>query len=259
MIRLFTTWHPEGDPHRRGEYETCLRRNLDLPVIGEVCVIAEGGERPPVESHRLMTRHAADRPAYQDFFDWINQVAAPSDISILANADIWFDSSIAVVDRALGPHECYALARWEDHGVFNRNDSQDTWVFRGGVARVRADFPMGVPRCDNRLLYELQEAGYAVRNPALSVPTRHAHAGSRPEYAQSGGNFVEPPYRYMWPHNLWNLPKTAWHNLRHPAERISWRLDRTRLAQSLPGRAASKMRRMTGRRAKTPRGEISNQ
>ena len=59
-----------------------------------------------------------------------------------------------------------ALSRWDTADtikpkLYNRNDSQDVWVFKGPVKpELKANFPLGVPRCDNKLHFELQEAGY---------------------------------------------------------------------------------------------------
>jgi hypothetical protein len=115
-------------------------------------------------------------------------------------------------------------------------------VFKGPLRDVQADFPVGVPRCDNRFLYELKRAGYEVINPAFSIRAYHLHAGVRGEYqGENLAQFVDPPYAYLWPHNLWSLPRTLWHNLRHPQARIGWRLDRRRIARSLPLRAARKL------------------
>jgi hypothetical protein len=248
MIRLFTSFYEETRKQRRDEFLYCLRRNLDCERIEEICVISQGVVDLP-ESDRLFVREVATRPDYDDFFAWVNEVAAPDDVSIIANADIWFDGSIAVSNRSLGKSECYALARWEDDGLFNRNDSQDSWIFRGSIIGVTGNFPPGVPRCDNRLLYELQSAGYRVTNPAFGIVTHHEHSGRRAEYDDWNlENFVAPPYRYLWPHNLWSLPRTAIHNFRRPGEHLEWRVDRRRLRATLPYRVLNKVGSLSARR-----------
>ena len=108
---------------------------------------------------------------------------------VLANSDIAFDESLATVSGVLRPGTLAALTRWDDAtapSMEGRVDagpwkffsqSQDTWIFLGGeLPAFRADFRLGVPRCENRLAYEAAAAGVVVVNPALSVRTRHHHA-----------------------------------------------------------------------------------
>ena len=101
MLRLFTTSYDETRKGRLAEYLSCLDRNLACETIDEICVLAEGkaGSHPPSAKFRI--RRVQQRPTYDDFFSWINEVTAERDVSIIANADIWFDRSIAVTERAL--------------------------------------------------------------------------------------------------------------------------------------------------------------
>jgi hypothetical protein len=247
MIRLFTSAFETEDAQRRSEYRLSLERNLANPFIAEVCLLVEGNVADLPHSSKIRTRHIEGRPRYDDVFAWINKTAAVDDISLIANADIWTDSSIGVLEDSLDRDECYALARWEGEHVLDRNDSQDVWAFRGRVRNVRGDYPIGVPRCDNRILYELQESGYNVRNPSYSIRVHHAHEGSREEYGASGSNFVEPPYRYLWPHNLWSGAHIIGYNLRHRDRPLSWRFDRRRAMATFPMRIASGVIRRVAR------------
>lgn len=244
-VRLFTTFYREPRRARLAEYIECLNRNLASDAIDRVCVLVEASENILPASGKLEARRIAVRPLYDDFFRWINEVAKPDDISVVANADIWFDHTLAAAARAIGTRECFALARWDGDKLFDRNDSQDSWIFRGRVEGLRGDFPIGVPRCDNRMLYELEAAGYRVRNPAFSVRARHIHAGARGEYAnESLPSSVAEPYRYLWPENLWPLSRTLSLNVFHPSEKVGWRPDRRIVARTLPFRIIAKMIRL---------------
>jgi hypothetical protein len=248
MVRLFSSVYCEHRPERQAEYLRALLTNLACPAIDGVFVLAEGGEKSLPSSAKLYARPVRQRPTYEDFFAWANELAQPDDISIIANSDISFDATIAAAANALRSRECYALARWEEGGLLERNDSQDSWIFRGKITGVHAKFPLGVPRCDNRLLFELQTAGYHVFNPALTIISRHHHAGQRGEYSDTNqSDFVEPPYRYIWPHNLWGLPSTILHNLAHRDARVAWRFDRRKAATSLPMRVLRKVRSTAAR------------
>ncbi|HQX48706.1 MAG TPA: hypothetical protein PK992_02135 [Planctomycetaceae bacterium] len=251
MIRFFTSCYPERNPQRLAELSQCLERNLASPAVDEVCVFLEGMEAAWVNSSRLNCQHVIQRPTYAEFFRWANErVTSNEDLSIVANSDICFDMSVSVLSERLKPNQCVALSRWDvqQNGsarLFDRNDSQDAWIFRGRIRPVVADFCVGIPRCDNRILYELRAAGYEVINPAFSVKVFHLHAGEREEYpGQIDGMNVEPPYGYLWPHNLMSLPATMLHRLRNPGVPLGWRFDWRKLQRSLSYRALRKLQKL---------------
>jgi hypothetical protein len=232
LIRLFTTHYPEKNPARLREIEECLEINLSLSAFGEVCVLAEQhtlrGRRHP----KLHVRDISQRPLYSDYFNWICEVAKDDDISVIANADIFFGHDIDIFNSWRIPERTVvALSRWDrlpdgSARLYDHNDSQDSWIFRGRPVGVNGDYRIGVPRCDNRIAKELELAGYSVWNPAFSIRAFHLHAGSRASYADANQpEFVPGPYGYVWPHNLWPVYRTVWHNITGPPPRIHWRFD----------------------------------
>lgn len=254
MIRLYASVYPERNPLRMQEILKCLERNLATPEIDAVCILLEGTESPFPDHPKLKTRQIEHRPQYRDFFDWANElVQSDKDTSIVTNSDIHFDSCISTLAQSLKPNQCAALARWDlqsdgSSRLFERNDSQDVWVFRGRIRLLTADFCVGIPRCDNRILHELRIAGYDVINPAFSIRAYHLHSGERVEYpANIDGPYVAGPYEYLWPHNLMTLPATAFHRLSHPETRLGWRLDWRKLQRTLPWRVIGKLKRLVAR------------
>jgi hypothetical protein len=220
-------------PDRRAEYSEVLRRNCDCRAIDEICLFREGGGDPPASCGKLRTRRVSERPLYSDYFDWINEIAGPDDISIIANADIYFDEQLELFTHwALPASTVFMLARWDVDAsgqsiLQYRNESQDTWIFRGRVRQFTSDFPAGVPRCDNRLAYELVKAGFKVLNPSMSIRTHHLHSGPARSYrSREYNDLIPPPYGYQWPHNLWSLPRTLAYNSRHPSAPLGWRFDK---------------------------------
>lgn len=249
-IRLFTTAFPEGDPARRAEFAECLLRNIACPELDEVCVLVEGEVALP-QSAKLVRRRTGKRPQYADYFRWIDEVSGQDDISIIANADIYFDRQIGVLRVWNIPDRtALAMSRWEiaadGSAMLNdRNDSQDVWVFRGTPSGIKADYPIGVPRCDNRFTKELELAGYSVRNPSFSVRSFHLHGGHPGEYTvEQQREFVEGPYGYVWPHNLMPLPRVLWHNARNRDYRLEWRLDKRHWRRVLKFHWASRVLRV---------------
>lgn len=249
VVRLFTSFYPERDSVRRTEIAECLQRNADCTLVDQICLFVEGEASPPVQSPKISQRPISTRPRYVDFFDWANAVTAADDISIVANSDIFFNATLSALFAVLNANCCAALSRWNvtpdgAAKLYDRADSQDVWVFRGHIKPVASDFCVGIPRCDNRILYELQVAGYQMINPAFSVKTFHLHSGDRTDYPSViDGPHVAAPYAYLWPHNLLSLQQTVLWNYLHPAAGISWRLDRRRIAAFLPLRVGRRILR----------------
>lgn len=183
MIRLFYNYYEDKNPARKREIDFCLHMNK-LNTSFETIVV-----------------ESAAKPTYDFFFQKINELAQPDDISIICNSDIFFDSTIQLVSN-LKDKQMYALLRWEWHGphhiVFHeRPDSQDTWIVKGKVENVKGDFTLGIRGCDNRIAYEFQAAGYTVLNPAKSIKSYHVHNSMIRNYTMA--DVVPPPYYTLMP------------------------------------------------------------
>jgi hypothetical protein len=260
MLRLFTTIYPEKDPARMAEYLECLRRNLACREIAEICLLVEGAGAEIPDASGILTRPIVARPTYADYFRWINEVAGENDISVIANSDIWFDEHLAVFANWMLPERTvFALSRWNLRpdgaaDLYDHNDSQDSWIVRGPVPAVNGGFPVGVPRCDNRIAAEFELAGYVVRNPSFSIKSYHVHAGAARVYDPTGPNrLIPPPYKYVWPHNLFGMWRTLGYRLAHAGCPLGYRIDRRRLARTLPWRAWRKVARLVCNLAKPMR------
>tara|TARA_Y100000385_G_scaffold176254_1_gene182152 strand:+ start:358 stop:1155 length:798 start_codon:yes stop_codon:yes gene_type:complete len=222
-IHLYTTFYPEKIPDRLRELLLSLKKNIDNSSIKSINVFNEGGDLSAFKSSKLQIVPMEQRPTYQDFINHINANLNQDDIHIIANTDIYFDKNIKVLQHINLKDTCLALSRWDTTNtikpkLYNRNDSQDVWIFKGPVKQqLKADFPLGVPRCDNRLMYQLQEAGYKVLNPAFSIKAFHTHKGQRALVYTEGDNLynIKPPYRYLYSHNLYGFWKTCFFNLTH--------------------------------------------
>lgn len=250
VLRLFTTWYDERSPGRLGELRECFERNLACGEIDELCVLREGGEVPDAGGKRVRVRKIGHRPRYQDYFDWINELAEIEDVSVISNSDIWHDGHLGVLRCwRLPEREVLALSRWNvaeggEVELYDHNDSQDSWVLRGRVSGVEGGIPVGVPRCDNRIAAEFERAGYVVRNPAFSIRTYHVHAGVARVYdAEAPNRLISPPYKYVWPHNLWGWPRTVRHWVGRPGVPVGYRVDGRWWARTLPGKV---WRRVSG-------------
>ncbi|MFC1688461.1 hypothetical protein ACFL07_02225 [Pseudomonadota bacterium] len=251
MIRLFTTMYYEKDSKRKSEYRDCLERNIACVSITEICILCEGGEEVLPKSEKIKIRHVSGRPTYRDYFDWNSELATNADVSIVANTDIYFDHQLTLFSHWRIPENTiFALSRWDfkeesKAELYDHNDSQDTWIFRGTPVGVFADIPVGVPRCDNRIAAEFEKAGYRVLNPSFSLRCYHLHdSPPRPYMDSAHSEQVSPPYKYIWPHNLFGLSRTIFYNLRYPDSPVHWRFDRRKFNRQLPMRLFNKFSRL---------------
>jgi predicted O-linked N-acetylglucosamine transferase (SPINDLY family) len=63
-----------------------------------------------------------------------------------------------------------------------RTDAQDAWVFQPPLSTSvtpLARFPLGVPRCDNRIAEVLEQAGHHVYNPVFAIHAIEMHSAAR--------------------------------------------------------------------------------
>lgn len=173
-INLFVNLY--DDPERMPEFEECLHRNSQLMRVHVV--------------------RQQQRPTFEQMFSKFRDDA----INIVANADIYFNETQWFV--GLRNDECWALTRYDAYsGEFmNRRDSQDSFCFKGKIKPGNYDFTIGIGGCDNRLCFELQQAGYIVRNPSLTVKTFHMHKEEKRTW--HGMPQVPGPYLLLYPESI---------------------------------------------------------
>ena len=230
---LYTTFYDEYNSFRKLELLQCLEHNIANPAIREIVVFNEGSSLAQLGSKKIVEIKIDKRPTYQDFINYINTNSNTDDIHIIANTDIYLDKNIEVLKHINLKDTCLALSRWDTADtirpkLYNRNDSQDVWVFKGPIKNnLKANFPLGVARCDNRLLYELQKASYTVLNTAYSIKSFHLHKRHVAKLYTDDDNFfeIEPPFRYIYPHNLFGFWKTCFFNLKHKEQLGAYHYD----------------------------------
>ena len=195
-MNLLVGFYEDSDRARTYEFLECLRRNSTNAFIDSITVFIEDAASPeqlrcdlkapaPVELHFVPYRH---RLRFDQLFDYANQRFPGSGV-IIANADIWFDETLAALDDEPLGGKMLCLSRWDEDTAgalhhFDRPDSQDAWVFEPPVPKIAAEFFLGTPGCDNRLAYEAERAGLLVYNPSRSLRARHLHNSGVRRYGQ---------------------------------------------------------------------------
>lgn len=248
-IHLLTTYYNENNQERKRELEFCINNNLNNKSITSVTILNQGGDLSHFRSNKLIIIDVKTRPTYNDFIDCIQgRQKNNNGIHIIANTDIYFDLNIGAIEYFNLKNKCFALSRWEEtpdgYKLYNRKDSQDVWIFKGQLlSSLKCDYPIGVPRCDNRFLFDLADAGYLVKNPSYSIKAYHKHKNHiEREYKEEDNIYkIEGPYKYIRPHNLLTFIDTLLFNILHKVKLGKYVFDKKKLNNLLLVRAIKKI------------------
>jgi FkbM family methyltransferase len=189
---LLTGLYNEMNPSRRAELRECLRRNAENEFIELVVVFNEDTHPPEIDSvlslPKIKLVQHDRRVTFKDLFDYAN-LQLNGTRAIIANADIFFDHTLARLNgySLLGKLLC--LSRWDvqpdgSANFFEHPSSQDAWIFETPIAEFKCDFQMGMLGCDNRLAWEADHAGLELSNPGRTVRANHLHVSLVRNYTE---------------------------------------------------------------------------
>ena len=158
------------------------------------------------------------RPTFGDMLKYIHSLQSPVYLSIVANADIFFNeeglNQIRDVYRRGPANIAMANSRWDVHNFVDesnfteeclcRVDSQDYWIIKGIPTFTEAAYEFGRPGIDNKVALELNNGGYRVMNLAKSIKGYHYHVSNQRNYYVNGSAIpgYPPPYLMVEPQSL---------------------------------------------------------
>lgn len=193
---LLTGFYQDPNAERQRELLECLGRNVDNPWIGQVDVFVEyaadlralRSAYPLLASPKVRLVAAGRRATFRDYFQHESLERTHRRV-IIANADIFFDHTLARLSGYDLSGRLLCLSRWDvgKDGVprfYDYAGSQDAWFFKAPIREFPCDFHLGVPGCDNRLAWEAGEAGLTLSNPGRSVRAFHLHLSGVRRYTQ---------------------------------------------------------------------------
>lgn len=192
-ITVFIPYFRPKDAARRKELELCLEKNRACGAISHLVLMIDDDAEVDTSDGRFSVLRFDHRPTYKDWVE-LSYKKALGDISVLANADIYFDETLAGLNGLFeaDPSGFVALSRYEREGNKlslhpNPHWSQDVWAFRPSASRNPArdaclDFPLGVPRCDNKVAYVFGIYGHTVYNPCRQIRSVHVHESGLRNY-----------------------------------------------------------------------------
>jgi hypothetical protein len=206
---LFTTYYQPKSEDRKAEYDFCIEKNK-VASLDKIYLFVEEQDLEAALKFGVEVIVTDKRPNFKDFFDYIMKEEFSDSLNIVANTDIFFLNMQQIdgnLSRLQKGKSCLALTRHDFHlhrpsDLYDRPDSQDTWVFNGneGLEKIKySDFPMGIAGCDNRLAYELQEAGFQVYNPSKTIQTFHLHDIPIRTFVENVIERIPPPYLLLPP------------------------------------------------------------
>jgi hypothetical protein len=193
---LLTVFYEDGDERRRDEFLACLRRNVANGHLAEIHLFAEASDPdrlpasyPVLADAKIRVVAHERRTTYRDLFAYANG-RLPGRRVVVANADVYFDRSLARLEGYDLSDRLLCLSRWEVEAdgttyLFEHDGSQDAWIFETPIRTFPCDFPLGLPGCDNRLAWEASQAGLRLSNPARSVRTYHLHLSRVHRYSEA--------------------------------------------------------------------------
>jgi hypothetical protein len=194
-LALLTVFYEDADARRRDEFLACLGRNVANSVLAEIHVFVEAPDPDPLLAYPLvddakvhLVRHGR-RTTYGELFAYAND-RLPGRRVVVANADIYFDRSLARFEGYDLADTLICLSRWEVEAdgstyLFEHAASQDAWIFETPIPAFPCDFHLGLPGCDNRLAWEASNAGLRLCNPARSVRAYHLHLSRVHRYSEA--------------------------------------------------------------------------
>jgi len=209
-ITVFTQFYIPTDSARSHEIKYCLAQNASNPNIDSIVLLNERlytSEELGVSTEKIVQVVLGRRLRFSDFFE-----SMKDGYNVLANADIFFDGSLANVRHSdiHAARKMYALLRYEFRGtaleecpIFTlngrpRHDSADTFIVHSAhkVPSNVFKFHLGAPGCDNKLCYLFSMLGYTVYNDPDFIKTYHYHTEEGRNYSLA---VVPRPHMYIAP------------------------------------------------------------
>lgn len=211
MLILFTEYFKNQNTDRDNEVLSSINNNIKSNLFDKVFILTQS-ELNLENDHNTEIVKVDTRQTFRTMFEHINQLCNKDDIVVICNNDIYFDESIlqveclvlkmkwflALLRRDLNHDGSSSLFEYEVNDCFGRKgkrgDSQDAWIFKVPIQiPSNSDFYFGIPGCDNKIAYLMNELGYKVFNPCYDISIYHNHKSNERNYVK-GKDIIPGPY-----------------------------------------------------------------
>ena len=161
-------------------------------------------------SDKIIQVNIINRLTYKDVFNYVDKNNINGFFCII-NADIFFDETVKKLHLTNLAEEkiMFAQLRFEYNNNTNKsviygpyNFSQDTWIFHTNFIKELTlddsfNIELGMPACDNRILYLLNIIGFKIINYPNFIKTYHYHTTQIRNY--SAKHVTPGPYIWVNP------------------------------------------------------------
>ncbi|MEK0368720.1 MAG: hypothetical protein QQN62_03830 [Nitrosopumilus sp.] len=205
-MKLITTCFKHKLNLRNLEFKLCFVKNINNRFIDEIVIFFENyddslstlTEFDYMRNNKVKIINVDSFPNYSVLFDYANE-NYKGEIVIVANADIYFDETLAKVENLkFKDNMMLFLTRYgidnSGHEFLQNTGSFDSYIFRSPVQSFYNGIMMGVLGCDSYLLQRAIEAGMKVYNPALSVNSYHHHSCGGKSESRNGFRYWDQEY-----------------------------------------------------------------
>ncbi len=205
-VALFTSYFEQKFGDRQRELRKVMELNIACQSIDLIYNLGH-----PWENEKVVNLPGYDRPTYAQFIKEMQAVEA--DYYILANSDIYFTSEIEEIKSLQMDGKVLCLSRYDITSggfakLFDYEWTQDTWIWKGKPKTLQnVDFTMGLPACDNRMAYEIAQAGLKPVNPSKDIKTYHLHLTNKRSYTER--NRLAGPTMPLVPTTAENMRKKS--------------------------------------------------
>lgn len=207
---FFTTLYNEKDIDRICEFIICLESNLKHSMLKKIHILYDYSKDDNnclllnyLKNKKITIDYINKRPTYEDFFNISNSLYEKSKI-IIANADIFFDESLNLLQNYDLKNTFIGLTRWDlkKNGTTTlfMNYSQDSWIFQAPIKKIKSDFPLGILGCENALMDYIISNKFIAINPCYSIKSYHLHLSAIRNYSKDYHIKTRPGYKAI-PHN----------------------------------------------------------
>jgi hypothetical protein len=190
----------EYQTRRQNEIDLCLIKNNNNKHINEIHLLVEElYDLSFVDTTKIKQIVINKRLSYQDAFEYYN-INLSNQICILSNADIYYDDSLNILKYVnFNFKTVLCLSRYEDNvdnelkllcGLeydYSKNNkikgikpfrpsiwTQDCWIWKDTQIDLKnCDFNLGIPGCDNHIVYLFTNNNFNIYNPSKLISSSH--------------------------------------------------------------------------------------
>lgn len=209
MINVFFPYYNCGDASRQEEIDLCLKNNIENKLIDRLIILIDDETKFETVDPRVTVTYLKQRPTYRLWVELTKELQLTG-VTLLINSDIYFDDTLAVVTKIIDKNNKFlALSRWE---LLNKEItlhkkphwSQDVWGYHSSTEFTKEmlaslDFPMGVPRCDNKVAYIFATRGFSIYNPCQFLHSVHVHETELRTYHKKLDERILGGVAYVYP------------------------------------------------------------